>query len=252
MIDPMTGPDDTARPKPWIPLSVVCIAHQNDAKWISKMIASLPPGCECVVLWNKHGEDPEVKHRKEQWLENGIIIRFYDTEWEEFSFSELRNKSIDLAEREWVLWLDADDRLLTHQHEFFLRLDEYPPGLGGLMCGCVGVQPTHSDAQPNEVLRYHTESLRLFRRGYGFQFEGRAHEQIVWSIQEQGYQTAPCSLLIHHEGYEVDADAMRAKMERNVRLISAELSECTHPDKLRFWAGITNRDTQSLMFYLTK
>lgn len=248
MIDPLSSPLGT-RPRPWIPLSVVTIAHRDDAHWIQDMIKTLPNGCELIVLWNEHGEDDTVRERKEKALDNGTIVRFFETNWTEFSFSEIRNKALAKAERDWIIWLDADDRLLIHQHEFFLRLDEYPAGVAGLFCGCVGVQPTHSAEKPNEVLRYHAEQLRLFRNNLGFHFEGRAHEQIVHSIQRSGFNVAACSLLIHHEGYETNADSMRSKMERNVRLLSADVAECADDRKLPFLIDLLNRDTQSLKFY---
>lgn len=250
MIDPMTSPQGP-RPRPWIPVSFVTIAHKNDAHWIQKMISTLPNGCELIVLWNEHGEDTTVRERKEKALENGIIIRFFETNYTDFSFAEIRNKAIAKAERDWIMWLDADDRLLVHQHTFFNTLDEYPPGVGGLFCGCVGVQPTHASEDPTNVLRYHSEQLRLFRNGYGFEFRGRAHEQLVWSVHERGYNTPHCSLLVHHEGYEVDADSMRNKMLRNVKLLSADLAECDDDQKQAFLVDMLNRDTQSLKFYST-
>ena len=248
MIDPMKSPQGD-RPRPWIPVSFVCIAHKNDAHWIKGMISTLPAGCELIVLWNSQGEDTTVRERKEKLLDNGTILRFYETNWTEFSFAELRNKAIAKAERDWIMWLDADDRLLVHQHDFFLKLDEYPAGVAGIYCGCVGVQPTHAPDKPNEVLRFNAEQLRLFRNGLGFAFEGRAHEQIVWSIQSAGYNVTHSSLLVHHQGYEVDADSMRAKMERNVRLLSADAAEATDDSRFDFYVKMLARDTQSLSFY---
>ncbi|CAB4141850.1 Glycosyltransferase 2-like [uncultured Caudovirales phage] len=248
MIDPLMSPQGV-RPRPWIPLSVVTIAHRKDAHWLESMIKTLPQGCELVVLWNEHGDDDTVRERKEKALDNGVIVRFFETNWKEFSFSEIRNKAIAKAERDWILWLDADDRLMIHQHPMFLKLDEYPAGVAGLLCGCVGVQPTHSTEKPNEVVRYHVEQVRIFRNGHGFQFENRAHEQITYSIQRAGYNVGVCSLLVHHEGYQVDADTMRSKMERNVRLLAADVAECTDETKFPFLVDMLNRDTQGLKFY---
>jgi hypothetical protein len=111
------------------------------------------------------------------------------------------------------------------------------------------VQPTHAPDKPNEVLRFNAEQLRLFRNGLGFAFEGRAHEQIVWSIQSAGFNVTHSSLLVHHQGYEVDADSMRSKMERNVRLLSADAAEATDESRFDFFVKMLARDTQSLSFY---
>jgi hypothetical protein len=42
---------------------------------------------------------------------------------------------------------------------------------------------------------------------------------------------------------------MRAKMERNVRLLSADAAEATDDSRFDFYVKMLARDTQSLSFY---
>lgn len=235
----------------YVPCSFVCIAAETDAHYVMEMLKTIPPKSEVVILWNKRGDDGSVVHRKDVTFANGTIIRYYRTEWQELDFSALRNIAIGLASREWVMWLDADDRLLTHQHGFFTsKLLEYPPGVGGLTCGCVGIQPDPRPGKAHEgAIRYHVPHIRLLRNGYGFRFTGRAHEQIGWAVQEQAFMLVECSLIVHHVGYETDADTMRSKLERNLAGVSAEYLSATDPERKKFWADMMRREASNIHNY---
>jgi len=232
-----------------LPVSVCVIAAESDAHYVGDLLRTLPKGVEVIVLWNSINDaDEPTVHRKTQTIGN-TVVKFYKASKTKLHFAKLRNECIALATRPWILWLDADDRLMTHQHGFFDTLSEYPPGIGGLICGCVGSQPKYTGNDFDDTLRYHVPTIRLFRNGYGFQFEGAAHEQIGWSIDASGFRTAPCSLIVHHVGYEISADKMKSKLERNVKLLSTEYAACEDPHKLMMWSGILARDSQHLMKY---
>lgn len=247
---------DATAPRPqddpaYVPVSFVCIAAETDAHYVMNMLKTIPAKSEVVILWNKRGDDGSVVHRKDVDFANGTVVKYYQTEWQELDFAALRNTAIALASREWIMWMDADDRLLTHQHGFFLgKLLEYPPGVGGLTCGCVGMQPLPQTSNgPQEVVRYHEPHIRLFRNGYGFHFEGRAHEQIGWSVQEQAFMIVQCSLLVHHVGYETDADTMHAKLDRNLAGVTAEYLNAKDPERKKLWAKLMRREASQLHIY---
>ena len=235
----------------YVPVSFVCIASENDAHFVADMLKTIPPKSEVVILWNKRGDDESVVHRKDVPFANGTVVRYYQTQWQELDFAALRNTAIALASREWIMWMDADDRLLTHQHGFFTsKLHEYPPGVGGLTCGCVGIQPDPRPGRAHEgAVRYHVPHIRLFRNGYGFRFTGRAHEQIGWAVQEQAFVLVECSLIVHHVGYETDADTMRGKLERNLAGVSHEYLNATDPERKKFWAEMMRREASNIHNY---
>lgn len=243
-IVPMAQPDE-------VRVSFCVIAAETDAHYITDLLKTIPPMSEVVVLWNKSGDDEGVVHRKEVTMPSGTVVRYYSTEWQVLDFAKLRNITIGLASREWIMWLDADDRLLIHQHGFFTgKLLEYPPGVGGLTCGCVGIQPLpQSSGKPQEVTRYHAQHIRLFRNGYGFQFEGQCHEQIGWSMQERAFMIVECSLMVHHVGYETDADTMRNKLDRNLAGVTTEYLKATDPERKKFWASLMRREASQLHIY---
>jgi hypothetical protein len=248
MLDTDTMPEQQAMQ---VPVSFCVIAAEGDAHFMQDMLGTIPPNSEVIILWNKRGDDEGVVHRKDVTMSNGTVIRYYRTEWKVLDFAKLRNITIGLANREWIMWLDADDRLLVHQHGFFTgKLLEYPPGVGGLTCGCVGIQPDPRPGKAHEgATRYHVPHIRLFRNGYGFLFTGSCHEQIGWAVQEQAFMLAECSLIVHHVGYETDADTMRTKLERNLAGVTAEYLNAQDPERRKFWANLMRREASNLHIY---
>lgn len=239
-----SGATNTATAKP-LPVSFVVIARPDDAGWMPEMLKSLPPGGEVVILWNEPGESEGYQHEGTKTLPNGTTVVYHRwTYTGMFSFSEARNLAISSATRDWIMWLDTDDRLLPHQHSFFSNLDAYGPGVGGLMCGVCGINPPN--AGTSKAIPYNVEQVRLFRNHLGIGFEGRAHEQCTHAIEDRHLRIIPCSLLVHHVGYEVDDDILEAKMWRNVRLLSQQLAHGEYRND-DFTAKMLYRDLQNLL-----
>lgn len=231
-------------------LSFACIAHKSEAHHVMRMVTTLPGDAELIVLWNEQGDNQDVVERKIVELKNGLTVKYYETQWHELDFATLRNISIGLCSAEWIMWIDADDRLLIHQHEFFDELANYPQGVGGLVCGCVGSQPKHDEK--GEILRYHTPQVRIFRNGRGFFFEGSTHEQVSWSIERDAFRIDSCSLLVHHVGYEITADAMTKKLQRNVKGLARAIVGGSDQAQLEYWTRVLLRDSSSLNYYFDK
>ena len=228
-----------------IPVSFVVIARKEDAGWMPEMLRSLPVGCEVCILWNEQGTEESYEEEGITELPNGTTVKYHRwTYTGMFSFADARNVSLRSATRDWIMWLDTDDRLLVHQHGFFDKLDTYGPGVGGLMCGVTGINPPN--AGNSESIPYNVTQCRLFRNGLGIHFEGRAHEQCTHAIEDMHLRIVPCSLLVHHVGYEVDDEVLEAKMWRNVRLLAMQLSHSEYRNDI-FTCRMLHRDLQNLL-----
>lgn len=226
-------------------ISFVVIARDEDAGWMPELLKSLPPGAEICILWNEQGEEEHLKDEGTKELPNGTTVK-YDrwTYTGDFSFSAARNVALGSATRDWIMWLDTDDRLLPHQHAIFENLSVYPPGVGGLMCGVTGINPPNRST--DRATPYNISQCRIFRNHLGLEFVGRCHEQIVPAIDMSGLQVVPCSLLVHHVGYEVDDEVMIEKMKRNTRLLCMQYVNGEYYDDL-FTLEMLHRDLGNLL-----
>ena len=134
-------------------------------------------------------------------------------------FAEARNVALDAAAGEWILYVDADERLS--------RADR--PAVERLLSGAREVafrlllQP---DAASTPYLEY-----RLWRQDPRIRFRGQIHEKVTPAIgavaQADGRPISDCGFLLTHVGYE---GSQVHKHRRNLPLLRAELPR--EPDNL--------------------
>jgi len=135
----------------------------------------------------------------------------YTFEWID-DFSAARNESIRHATGEWILCLDADERLRPHEHEKVRRLlrnGRYDAYLTPILNEC------RTGAQAAQRSYGH----RLFRGVPGVRFEGTIHEQVAPSFARLGLRVGTADFTIEHQGYAADAATMQRRMARNLALL---------------------------------
>lgn len=143
--------------------------------------------------------------------------KVYSFEWTD-DFSAARNFALERAESDWILWLDADDRISPEDvMKIRRRLDGERKGF------FLTVSSKAGDAEPADFLQ-----LRVFPRLDGVRWEGRVHEQILPSLGRTGIaaEVLP-GVVIVHTGYD-DQAILREKTLRNLRLL--ELENESNPD----------------------
>ena len=211
--------------------SFACITCQQDAHYLEDMIASLPKGVELVIVNTIPCKDDE---------EESIVLRFdgetdgrhtrvADYHYKRWRFDKARNVSIDLCQREWVMWIDSDDRLVPSYHDQLLSITQGVSAcVGGVTMGCFGFQPPYEEGKRGAY--YATPHLRIFRRSIGAKFRGIVHEQIDAQITEAGFVVVESDVPIIHIGYVTDTKTLLGKMRRNVSLLCQQIA--TDPDYL--------------------
>lgn len=129
-------------------------------------------------------------------------------------FAAARNESLRLCRSPWVLWMDADDRILgTNRQALKALLDGLQDESAAYVMQCVSPR----DRGGASV----TEHVRLFRRHEHIRWRGRIHEQIRASVLACGHQLRSTGISFEHLGY-FDAQARQRKAERNLRLLLRE------------------------------
>lgn len=134
-------------------------------------------------------------------------------------FAEARNISLDRARGEWILYVDADERLVGTDRA----------ALASLLQGAdevafrVLLRP-HSSMTPYR-------EYRLWRNDPRIRFEGRMHERVVPGIcrvaELEGRPIGDADILLEHVGYEGD---QTRKHLRNLPLLRRFLED--EPDHL--------------------
>jgi tetratricopeptide (TPR) repeat protein len=184
---------------------------RNEAARLPACLQSVEGAVDEVVVVDTGSRDdtPELARRQG--------ARVYDWPWRD-NFAAARNESLRHALGDWVLVLDADERLLRSSIGI-VRAVAALRDVAGADCRVVSALPP---GQPSAVIA--AWYCRLFRRGPGIRFEGRVHEQIAPAIRAAGGVIVRSDVAIAHLGYaEPNAD----KLGRNLALLRRQLAE--HP-----------------------
>jgi len=134
-------------------------------------------------------------------------------------FSDARNVSLDTATGQWVLYIDADERVVDGGRAYLEALLTRAPQVAFRVL----LKPTVGSTPYREY--------RLWRHDPRIRFEGVIHEKVVPAIRrlarEESREIGLADILIQHIGYEGD---QIAKHHRNLPLLRRQLA--AEPDNL--------------------
>ncbi|HHW01011.1 MAG TPA: tetratricopeptide repeat protein [Clostridiaceae bacterium] len=152
-----------------------------------------------VLLEEKYGDDTRVKIFEEKW---------------EDDFSKARNKSLEHATGDWILILDADERIFCNREELevFLSNKDYP----------AYIIPIYNIYDKNSFT-VSASMVRLYKNNNP-KYKGAIHEQL--EINGQGYLGEAIDkdiCKIYHYGYSSSVFREKNKSKRNMDIIKEEI-----------------------------
>lgn len=123
-------------------------------------------------------------------------------------FSAARNFALQHSSGNWILYLDADERLETKS---IVELKEIIKQNKLLGVNCL-INNVDEVTNTPKLMKY----IRLFRNSQKIGFSGKAHEQIENSLNEHNYSIIDSEIEIVHLGYNVEEAELVKKAERNL------------------------------------
>jgi tetratricopeptide (TPR) repeat protein len=141
--------------------------------------------------------------------------RIFDFAWVD-DFSAARNESILRATGDYILWLDADDRVDPPEAEKLRLLKQNFPWKKNQAYYLRVNSQSPTDGET------HFYQLRVFPNVAGAGFEGRVHEQVFYRLKDLGMDFVQTDIIVRHTGYHDEA-TIRRKSERNLKIILDEL-----------------------------
>ncbi len=203
----------------------LCMIVRNEAMNLRDCIGPMIPVADEIIVVDTGSTD----NTKEIAMELGAKV--FDFPWCD-DFSAARNESIRQAAGDYIMWLDADDRVdETEVRKIELLKKSFPRKKDEAYDAIVTSQ------SPIEG-KTHFYQMRIFPRVKGGLFEGRVHEQVVYNLQRLGIQRIPMEIRIRHSGYG-DFKTIQQKSERNLSILRKELEANPENLLLHFYAGRT-------------
>lgn len=163
--------------------------------------------------------EPELEVVGDTNLLTGLVWRYNDFA-EQFDFAKLRNIADTYARGEWILHIDADERLTTSHADLWAYLEglnetETPAAFVSVY----GV--IHGANQNGRSERYINANMRLHRKSAGLKWAGIVHETLDESAHAVG-MFADTEIMLYHLGYNQGPEVQKKKAERNARLLVRE------------------------------
>jgi len=210
------GPSHTARPA----ISLCLVVRDEEAE-LPACLASVRGAVDEVVLVDTGSADRTVALAREAGAV--VLTRPWDDD-----FAAPRNLAARRATGDWLLVLDADERLAPGAAEGLRRA----AARGGFEVGLVRLHNARSrDAAPAEVVagpgRAGTPSLlpRLVRNQGAPEWRGRIHESLGEWLRQRGGRRAAVEVDLVHYGALPSRRAALGKAERNVALLRRSVDE---------------------------
>jgi glycosyltransferase involved in cell wall biosynthesis len=201
-----------ASPAAGLTLSL-CMIVRDEEEMLPRCLGAIAPVVDEIIVVDTGSRDATIE------IARSFGARVIEHEWTD-SFAEARNISFDAATGDWLMFLDADEVLVSEDAErlraltghtwreaFYLVETSYVGGAGD---GFATVD----------------NMLRMFRNRPQYRFEGRVHEQISHRLPHYApgrIQQTP--VRVQHFGYLETVRRCKAKSQRNIELLRKQLDE---------------------------
>lgn len=146
----------------------LCMIVKNEEKVLARCLESVRDAVDEIIIVDTGSMD----NTKE--IARTYTDKIYDFDWID-DFSAARNFSFSKAEKDFVMWLDADDVITAENLKLLMKLKEKLDNTDAVMMK----YNTAFDENGNPTFSYYRE--RIIRRAIPHIWKGRVHEVIVYS-----------------------------------------------------------------------
>lgn len=231
-----------------------CMIAKNEARYIARCIDSLRGLVEEIIVVDTGSDDQTGEIARQHGA------RVFDYQWDNH-FANARNFSIQYAQGDWILVMDADERISEKdQGEFInfckkLNKDDKiayqftTRNYTEKRTSADWIENDGNDAEEKEMGWVPTEKTRMFLNHEGIHFIYPVHELVEPVLEKKGYQLEHCPIPIHHYG-KLDQERNRKRWELYYEIGKSKL-ESFHDQpaairELAIQAALLNRLEEAL------
>lgn len=194
--------------KPGLPTCSLNMIVRDEAAMIEGALDSVDTLVDEIIIVDTGSVDDTVERARPYGC------RIVKREWSD-DFAAARNAAIEASSCRWILWIDADDRMVPGCKEELKRLWQHASPQVAAVC----IDNEQKGGRGPEFLQF-----RLFPRDPDIRFERRVHEQVVFSAERKVPVTSYPNIRILHIGY-MSSKQCKKKAARNLPLIRTAVQE---------------------------
>ncbi len=215
---------DRARPAKGLTLSL-CMIVRDEEEMLPRCLAAAAPAVDEIVIVDTGSTDRTVEIARE------FGARVIEREWTG-SFADARNVSFEAATGDWLMYLDADEVLVSDDVERLRALT------GRVWREAFYLVETSYTGAIEDGSAITNSALRIFRNRHHYRFEGRMHEQIAQHLPVYAAgRIEQSSIRVEHFGYLGAVRDAKEKSRRNLELLRAQQADSAPSAFLHFNLG---------------
>jgi glycosyltransferase involved in cell wall biosynthesis len=213
-----------ARPAAGLTLSL-CMIVRDEEEMLPRCLEAIAPVVDEIVVVDTGSRDATIE------IARSFGARVIEHKWTD-SFAEARNISFDAATGDWLMFLDADQVLVSEDAERLRALT------GHTWREAFYLVETSSLGETGDGFAATDNVLRVFRNRPQYRFEGRVHEQITHNLPVYAPgRIQQTTVRIRHYGYLEAVRSSKAKSQRNIDLLRKQANESPPDAFLHFNLG---------------
>ncbi len=183
---------------------------KNEEKHLRGCLESVKGVVDEIILVDTGSTDGTIKIAEE------FGAKIFHFNWIN-DFAAARNFSLSNCKGDWILYLDADERLSEKSIAELKRLTAIKKK-AAYYCQVRSIDDKND--RPS-LMSY----VRLFVSDNKINFEGAVHEQIENSLRQNKFEIKNSNIEILHIGYNLDKDGLQSKAKRNLEILLKEFEK---------------------------
>ena len=206
----------------------LCMIVKNEVKNLPICLESVKDVADEMIIVDTGSTDDTIE------IAESFGAEVYNFEWCD-DFSKARNYALSKAGGEWILYLDADERLNEENAKKVLKV----VNRDDIMAVSLNL---HTPQEEDNLIKYSSlDYCRLFKNHPKIRFEGKIHEQILPSINRLNGKVLKSDIIIEHFGYRISEEKRNERLNRNVNILKSVLKETPDDSFMHFYLAKTYR-----------
>lgn len=160
------------------PFLTVCIITKNEEKFIEGCISSILSIANEIIIVDAYSTDETKK------IALKFPVKYFERKWND-DYSAARNYAISKSTGEWILFLDADERLKDLRSFINTLKKTNSNSVGGFL---IERRDVYRQKENSKITHYNVGIVRVFRNKPNIRYRYKIHEQINASLLGNGYK----------------------------------------------------------------
>ena len=218
----------------------LCMIVKNEEAFLEDCLKQARPYCDEIIVVDTGSVDSS------KTIANNCGAKVIDYTWSH-DFSAARNASLQHATGDWIIVLDADERLTPNDWQKIVTAIQEPQSAANLALAqvnytfesaLVGFKPNHFavpgfTSYPGYMLSWIT---RLFKNDGSFDFSGVVHENLTRHGQILHSEHLP--VFLHHHGQVLSKEKLQAKKQQYFELGKSKVAQNPNDGKAHYELGV--------------